>query len=90
MATAEGIEQNTVVSGRKPVGKHLKIVKRAIKKRSVDPVKAEMLRGLARAWDAIEETGSPIASIPAICREMREVWDSLGNPQDDIADLWKD
>lgn len=90
MGTAEGTEQETVVSGRKPVGKHLKIVKRAIKKREVEPVKAEMLRGLARAWDAIEENGNPIASIPAICREMREVWDSLGNPQDDIADLWKD
>jgi len=90
MATKENVEQDTVASGRKPIGKHLKIVKRAIKKRDVEPVKAEMLRGLARAWDAIEESGNPIASIPAICREMREVWDSLGNPQDDIADLWKD
>ena len=90
METPKGIKQDTAASGRKPIGKHLKIVKRAIKKRDVEPVKAEMLRGLARAWDAIEESGNPIASIPAICREMREVWDSLGNPQDDIADLWKD
>jgi hypothetical protein len=88
MATKDE-DLKTVVDGKKPVGKHLKIVKRSIKKRDIDPVKAEMLRGLARAWDLIEESGQHVASIPSICREMREIWDSIGNPPDDIAELWK-
>jgi len=47
-----------------------------------------MLRGLARAWDEIESSGQYIATIPAISKEIREIWDSLGNPEDDITALW--
>lgn len=82
-------EKPSVEAGSgKPVGKHLKVMKRAIRKREIDPVKAEMLRGLARAWDEIEASGNHIPSIPGISKEIREIWDSLGNPEDDITALW--
>ena len=88
MATTSAKPEGEAVSGKKPVGKHLQVMKRAIKKRQIDPVKAEMLRGLARAWDEIETSGQYIATIPAISKEIREIWDSLGNPEDDITALW--
>ncbi len=88
METKKGKPVNEAVSGKKPIGKHLKVMKRAIRKRQVDPVKAEMLRGLARAWDEIEASGQYIPTIPAISKEIREIWDTLGNPEDDITALW--
>jgi hypothetical protein len=88
MATRNAKPESEAVSGKKPVGKHLQVMKRAIKKRQVDPVKAEMLKGLARAWDEIEATGQYIPTIPGISKEIREIWDSLGNPEDDITALW--
>lgn len=88
MATKNEKQVGEAVSGKKPVGKHLQVMKRAIRKRGVDPVKAEMLKGLARAWDEIEATGQYIPTIPGISKEIREIWDSLGNPEDDITALW--
>jgi hypothetical protein len=44
-----------------------------------------MLLGLSSAWDQIEATQLNTHTIPSISRELREIWDFCGLPeQDDI------
>jgi hypothetical protein len=54
----------------------------------IDAVTRSTLLGLVTAWDVIEETGKGIQSIPAISKELREIWSKLA-PVDAFEDLWK-
>lgn len=87
MATKKGKPSKTAASG-KPVnhGVHTAAMIVALKGRNdIDDVKQEMLLGLSRAWDHIEKTGENTHTIPSISRELREIWDFCGLPeQDDI------
>ena len=86
MATKKGKPSKTVVSGKSDLGKHTAAMIDALKDRKdIDWVKQEMLLGLSRAWDLIEKTGDNTHTIPSISRELREIWDMCGLPeQDDI------
>jgi hypothetical protein len=46
-----------------------------------------MLLGLTAAWDQIEESNQAINSIPAISKELREIWFKIA-PTDSIDELW--
>lgn len=87
MATKKGKPSKTVVSGKSPLyGVHTAAMISALKgRKDIDWVKQEMLLGLSRAWDYIEKTGENTHTIPSISRELREIWDYCGLPeQDDI------
>ena len=87
MATKKGKPSKTVVSGKStPHGVHTAAMINALKgRKDIDWVKQEMLLGLSRAWDYIEKTGENTHTIPSISRELREIWDYCGLPeQDDI------
>jgi hypothetical protein len=86
MATKKGKPSKTVVSGKSDLGRHTAAMIDALKDRKdIDWVKQEMLLGLSRAWDLIEKTGDNTHTIPSISRELREIWDMCGLPeQDDI------
>ena len=86
MATKKGKPSKTVVSGKTNLGRHTAAMIDALKgRKDIDWVKQEMLLGLSRAWDLIEKTGDNTHTIPSISRELREIWDMCGLPeQDDI------
>ncbi len=86
MATKKGKPSKTVVNGKPPMGVHTAAMFDALKgRKDIDWVKQEMLLGLSRAWDYIEKTGENTHTIPSISRELREIWDFCGLPeQDDI------
>lgn len=86
MATKKGKPSKTVVSGKADLGRHTAAMIDALKgRKDIDWVKQEMLLGLSRAWDLIEKTGNNTHTIPSISRELREIWDMCGLPeQDDI------
>ena len=87
MATKKGKPSKTVVSGKSTLyGVHTAAMISALKgRKDIDWVKQEMLLGLSRAWDYIEKTGENTHTIPSISRELREIWDYCGLPeQDDI------
>lgn len=70
----------------KKVGRHTRIMMKALEAREdIDRVKKEMLLGLTRAWDQIEETRKGVHTIPSISKELREIWATCELPeQDDI------
>lgn len=86
MATKKEKPSRTAKSGKSPHGKHTTVMLAALKGRSdIDGVRQQALIGLSQAWDLIEATGLNTQSIPAISRELREIWDYCGLPeQDDI------
>ncbi len=78
-----------VTGRRRKTGRHVRSMKRMLKGRTdIDAVTRTMLLGLSTAWDKIEETGQSINTIPAISKELREVWFKIA-PTDSIDDLWK-
>ena len=83
MATKKGKPSKTVVSGKSPLhGVHTAAMINALKgRKDIDWVKQEMLLGLSRAWDYIEKTGENTHTIPSISRELREIWDYCGLPE---------
>lgn len=88
MATKKGQRSKTAVSGKKEQGKHTAAMVDALKgRKDIDWVKKEMLLGLSRAWDLIEKSGENTHTIPSISRELREIWDMCGLPEED--DLFK-
>ena len=75
-----------VASGKpkKKLGRHTTAMVKAITgPNDIDAVKREMLLGLARAWDRIEESGKGGHTIPSISKELREIWDSCSFPEED-------
>lgn len=86
MATKKEKPLKTVKSGRPKYGRHTAAMIAALKDRKdIDEVKKQMLLGLSSAWDQIEATGLNTHTIPSISRELREIWDFCGLPdQDDI------
>ncbi len=87
MATKKEKPSKTVASGKSKLhGVHTAAMINALKgRKDIDWVKQEMLLGLSRAWDYIEKTGENTHTIPSISRELREIWDYCGLPeQDDI------
>ena len=86
MATKKEKPSKTAKSGKSAYGKHTTVMLAALKGRSdIDGVRQQALIGLSQAWDLIETTGLNTQSIPAISRELREIWDYCGLPeQDDI------
>ncbi len=87
MATKKEKPLKTVASGKSKLhGVHTAAMISALKgRKDIDWVKQEMLLGLSRAWDYIEKTGENTHTIPSISRELREIWDYCGLPeQDDI------
>ena len=86
MATKKGKPSKTVVSGKPVTGRHTSAMNNALKgRKDIDGVTQVALLGLATAWDVIEKTGENTHTIPAISRELREMWTYCGLPeQDDI------
>ena len=86
MVTKKGKPLKTVVSGKPVTGRHTSAMNNALKERKdIDGVTQVALLGLATAWDVIEKTGENTHTIPAISRELREMWTYCGLPeQDDI------
>ena len=80
---------NAAVNGRRrKSGRHVKAMKRMLKNRTdIDAVTRTMLLGLTAAWDQIEESNQGINSIPAISKELREIWFKIA-PTDSIDELW--
>jgi hypothetical protein len=69
---------------KKKLGRHTNAMLRCLTGRNdIDHVKKEMLYGLARAWDRIEESGKGTHTIPSISKELREIWDSCALPDED-------
>ncbi len=74
------------VSGKpkKKLGRHTTAMAKSLTGRTdIDQVKREMLLGLARAWDRIEESGKGGHTIPSISKGLREIWDSCSLPDED-------
>jgi len=84
MATKNAKPSKTVKPGKAvSLGRHTDAMVDALKNRDdIDWVKKEMLLGLSRAWDLIEQTGNNTQTIPSISRELREIWDSTSLPND--------
>jgi hypothetical protein len=84
MATKNGKPSKTAKPGKAvSFGKHTDAMVAALKNRDdIDWVKKEMLLGLSRAWDIIEQTGNNTHTIPSISRELREIWDTTALPDD--------
>jgi hypothetical protein len=80
---------NAAVNGRRrKSGRHVRAMKRMLKNRTdIDAVTRTMLLGLTAAWDQIEESNQGINSIPAISKELREIWFKIA-PTDSIDELW--
>jgi len=88
LATKNGKPSDAVKTGRKRSGRHTRAMRRMLKGRTdIDAVTRSTLLGLVSAWDLIEETGKGIQSIPAISKELREIWSKLA-PTDSLEDLW--
>jgi len=69
---------------KKKLGRHTSAMVKSLTGRTdIDGVKREMLLGLARAWDRIEESGKGGHTIPSISKELREIWDSCSLPEED-------
>ena len=86
METQNARQLKIVPSGKpkKKLGIHTTAIVKAITGRTdIDTVKREMLLGLARAWDRIEESGKGGHTIPSISKELREIWDSCALPDED-------
>jgi hypothetical protein len=86
METQNARQLKIVASGKpkKKLGRHTTAMVKAITGRNdIDTVKREMLLGLARAWDRIEESGKGGHTIPSISKELREIWDSCALPDED-------
>jgi len=95
VATIQGVlnvetqnaRQLKIVANGKPkkkLGRHTTAMVKALTGRTdIDSVKREMLLGLARAWDRIEESGKGGHTIPSISKELREIWDSCSLPDED-------
>lgn len=89
METKNGKPSDAVKTGRKRSGRHTRAMRRMLKGRyDIDAVTRSTLLGLVTAWDVIEQTGKGIQSIPAISKELREIWSKLA-PVDAFEDLWK-
>lgn len=77
-----------VTGRRRRSGRHVRAMKRMLKGRTdIDAVTRTMLLGLTSAWDKIEETNQAINTIPAISKELREIWFKIA-PADSIDELW--
>ena len=86
METQNARQLKIVASGKpkKKLGRHTTAMVKALTGRTdIDSVKREMLLGLARAWDRIEESGKGGHTIPSISKELREIWDSCSLPDED-------
>ena len=86
METQNARQLKIVANGKpkKKLGRHTTAMVKALTNRTdIDSVKREMLLGLARAWDRIEESGKGGHTIPSISKELREIWDSCSLPDED-------
>jgi len=86
METQNARQLKIVANGKpkKKLGRHTTAMVKALTGRTdIDSVKREMLLGLARAWDRIEESGKGGHTIPSISKELREIWDSYSLPDED-------
>lgn len=83
----QNVKPLKVVANGKPkkkLGRHTSAMVKSLNGRDdIDEVKREMLLGLARAWDRIEESGKGGHTIPSISKELREIWDSCSLPDED-------
>ena len=70
------------------LGKHVEAVETLLStmQDETNAVLAENLRGLARAWDFIEETGEDLRSVPAISGAMVRILEKMHI--DDTSDIW--
>jgi hypothetical protein len=80
---------SAAATGRRKTGRHTRAVKRMLKGRNdIDAVTRSTLIGLTTAWDRIEETGNNVSTVPALSKELREIWARFA-PIDDLEELWK-
>tara|TARA_R100000781_G_C4054762_1_gene118938 strand:- start:479 stop:721 length:243 start_codon:yes stop_codon:yes gene_type:complete len=70
------------------LGKHVEAVETLLSTMQEEPnaVLAENLRGLARAWDIIEDTEEDLRSVPAISGAMVRILEKMRI--DDSSDIW--
>jgi len=88
MAIENEKPSDAAVAGRRKTGRHTRALKRMLKGRTdIDALTKSTLIGLTSAWDRIEESGNNISSVPAISKELREIWAKLA-PADSFEDIW--
>jgi len=88
MATENGKPSDAAAPGRRKSGRHTRAVRRMLKGRTdIDALTKSTLMGLTSAWDRIEESGNNISSVPAISKELREIWAKLA-PAESFEDIW--
>ena len=88
MAIENEKPSDAAVTGRRKTGRHTRALRRMLKGRTdIDALTKSTLMGLTSAWDRIEESGNNISSVPAISKELREIWAKLA-PAESIEDLW--
>jgi hypothetical protein len=70
------------------LGKHVEAVETLLSTMQEEPnaVLAENLRGLARAWDIIEDTEEDLRSVSAISGAMVRILEKMRI--DDTSDIW--
>lgn len=88
MAIESEKPSDAAATGRRKTGRHTKALRRMLKGRSdIDALTKSTLMGLTSAWDRIEESGNNISSVPAISKELREIWAKLA-PAENFEDIW--
>lgn len=88
MAIENEKPSDVAATGRRKTGRHTKALRRMLKGRSdIDALTKSTLMGLTSAWDRIEESGNNISSVPAISKELREIWAKLA-PAENFEDIW--
>jgi hypothetical protein len=88
MAIENEKPSDVAVTGRRKSGRHTRALKRMLRGRTdIDALTKSTLIGLTSAWDRIEESGNNISSVPAISKELREIWAKLA-PAENFEDLW--
>lgn len=70
------------------LGKHVEAVETLLSTMPEEPnaVLAENLRGLARAWDIIEDTEEDLRTVPALSGAMVRILEKMRI--DDSSDIW--
>lgn len=88
MAIESEKPSDAAVPGKSKTGRHTRALRRMLRHRTdIDALTKSTLMGLTSAWDRIEESGNNISSVPAISKELREIWAKLAPPEN-IEDLW--
>jgi len=88
MAIENEKPSDAAATGKRKIGRHTRALRKMIKGRNdIDALTKSTLMGLTTAWDYIEESQNNISSVPAISKELREIWAKLA-PAESFEDIW--